>query len=60
MFLGIDVGTGGTRAVLVDRGRQGGGVVRGGTCGDPVGAHWLGGAGARGLVARRAGGHRRG
>ena len=56
-FLGMDVGTGGTRAVVVDGEWEADsrGVER--ACALSHAASRLGGAGSRGLVARRAGGH---
>ena len=54
-FLGMDVGTGGTRAVVVD---ADGKLISGASseaCSLPHAASGMGGAGSRRLVARRAG-----
>ncbi len=58
MFLGIDVGTGGTRAVLIDAGRRAG-LRLSRPRRDPVRAHRLGRTGSERLVEGGAGSYRR-
>ena len=58
MFLGIDVGTGGTRAVIIDReGKVVASCASRRTRANTLRAHRMGRAGPRRLVARRPRGH---